>query len=224
MSNRQPTGKFFLFMILLLGAITYIIISSVRPSRQHYEQVTAATESDTRSVQAVIIRDEQVVSMDSNSTLVYVAPEGAYLSAGEEIAYVYSAGYSVKQMEKLETIRQYSAITRPRSWPNIVDTKLDRLNDEVHSIALQLKRLVNQSSTGSLSGLVTQLNAAIEARRSSRLSQNSREDTKLTTLYRAGEQAGVDHPLLAKRGDRARGVRGEFLSGRIRGGGQRRVA
>ena len=31
MSNRQPTGKFFLFMILLLGAITYIIISSVRP-------------------------------------------------------------------------------------------------------------------------------------------------------------------------------------------------
>ena len=182
MSNRQPTGKFFLFMILLLGAITYIIISSVRPSRQHYEQVTAATESDTRSVQAVIIRDEQVVSMDSNSTLVYVAPEGAYLSAGEEIAYVYSAGYSVKQMEKLETIRQSIRDYQTEILADIVDTKLDRLNDEVHSIALQLKRLVNQSSTGSLSGLVTQLNAAIEARRS-HLSQNSREDTKLTTLY-----------------------------------------
>ena len=123
--------------------------------------MTAATESDTRSVQAVIIRDEQVVSMDSNSTLVYVAPEGAYLSAGEEIAYVYSAGYSVKQMEKLETIRQSIRDYQTEILADIVDTKLDRLNDEVHSIALQLKRLVNQSSTGSLSGLVTQLNAAI---------------------------------------------------------------
>ena len=182
MSNRQPTGKFFLFMILLLGAITYFVISCVRPSRQRYEQVTAATESDTRSIQAVIIRDEQVVSMDSNSTLVYVASEGAYLSAGEEIAYVYSAGYSVKQMEKLETIRQSIRDYQTEILADIVDTKLDRLNDEVHSIALQLKRLVNQSSTGSLSGLVTQLNTAIEARRS-HLSQNSREDTKLTTLY-----------------------------------------
>ena len=182
MSSRQPTGKFFLFLILLLGAIAYIFISLVRPGAQRYEQVVAATESDTRSAQAVIIRNEKVVSMDSNSTLVYVAPEGAYLSAGDEIAYIYSAGYSVKQMEKLETIRQSIRDYQTEILADIVDTKLDRLNDEVHSTALQLKRLVNQSSSGSLTGLVEQLNLAMEARRS-HLSQNSREDTKLTTLY-----------------------------------------
>ena len=182
MSKRQPTGRFFIFLILLLGTITCILVNQLRRPRQRYEQVTAATESDTRGVQAVIIRNEQAVSMDSNSTLVYVASEGAYLSAGDEIAYVYSAGYSVKQMEKLETIRQSIRDYQTEILADIVDTRLDRLNDEVHSTALQLKRLVNQSSSGSLTGLVTQLNLAIEARRS-HLSQNSREDTKLTTLY-----------------------------------------
>lgn len=182
MSNRQPTGKFFLFLILLLGAAAYIVVSCLKPAAQRYEQVVAATESDVRSVQAVIIRDEQAVSMDSNSTLVYVAEEGAYLSAGDEIAYIYSAGYSIKQMEKLETIRQSIREYQTEILADIVDTKLDRLNEEVHGTALQLKRLVNQSTSGSLSGLVAQLNQAMEARRS-HLSQNSREDTKLTTLY-----------------------------------------
>lgn len=182
MSKRQPTGRFFIFLILLLGTITCMLVNQLRRPRQRYEQVTAATESDTRGVQAVIIRNEQAVSMDSNSTLVYVASEGAYLSAGDEIAYVYSAGYSVKQMEKLETIRQSIRDYQTEILADIVDTRLDRLNDEVHSTALQLKRLVNQSSSGSLTGLVAQLNLAIEARRS-HLSQNSREDTKLTTLY-----------------------------------------
>lgn len=182
MSNRQPTGKFFLLMILLLGAITYLVIAVVRPSSQRYVQVTAATESDSRAVQAVILRDEQAVAMDSNSTLVYVASEGAYLSAGDEIAYIYSAGYSIKQMEKLETIRQSIRDYQTEILADVVDTQLDRLNEEVHATALQIKRLVNQSSTGSLTGLISQLNQAIEARRS-HLSQNSREDTKLTTLY-----------------------------------------
>ena len=169
-------------MILLLGAITYLVIAVVRPSSQRYVQVTAATESDSRAVQAVILRDEQAVAMDSNSTLVYVASEGAYLSAGDEIAYIYSAGYSIKQMEKLETIRQSIRDYQTEILADVVDTQLDRLNEEVHATALQIKRLVNQSSTGSLTGLISQLNQAIEARRS-HLSQNSREDTKLTTLY-----------------------------------------
>lgn len=182
MSRRQPTGKFFLFLTLMLGAAAYLAVTLLQPGAQRYEQVTAATESDVRSVQAVVIRDEQAVSMDSNSTLVYVAAEGEYLSAGDEIAYIYSAGYSIKQMEKLETIRQSIREYQTEILADVVDTRLERLNEEVHSTALQLKRLVNQSTSGSLSGLVDQLNEAIEARRS-HLSQNSREDTKLTTLY-----------------------------------------
>ena len=106
MSRRRPTGRFFILLMLVLGVIVYLAVGRISSPVGKYEMVVSGSASDTRTMQAVIMRDEKVASMDGNSTMIFVADEGQYLRAGDEIAYIYSAGYSTKEMQKLETIRQ----------------------------------------------------------------------------------------------------------------------
>ncbi len=169
-------------MILILGVIAFLVIRVLQPAGQRYEMVTAEISSDMRSVQAVVIRSEQAYTMDSNSTLLFVAGEGDSLNTGDEICYIYSAGYSLKQMNKLESIRQDIRDYQTEILADIVDTELDRLNENVNDMALQLKNVMNQKAAGSVVGVVNQLIAAMQAR-TDHQDQNSREDTKLTTLY-----------------------------------------
>jgi len=130
----------------------------------------------------VIMRDETVASMDGNSTMIFVAEEGQYLNAGDEIAYIYSAGYSTKEMQKLESIRQDIRAYHTTILDNIVDTQLELLDRNVHYLAQQMKSLVTRKASGSLINLEIQLSEAMKARQEY-LRQNRREDTKLNSLY-----------------------------------------
>ena len=182
MSRRRPTGRFFVILMLFLGIIVYLVVGRGQPTRARYEVVTAGTTNDTRVMKAVVMRNETVASMDSNSTMVYVAEEGQTLRTGDEIAYIYSAGYSTKEMRKLETVRQDIRAYHTTILNNIVDYELDRLDNNVFYLAQQMKSLVTGKSTGSLINLEVQLNEAMNARQEY-LRQNRREDTKLNSLY-----------------------------------------
>ena len=182
MSKRRPTGRFFLFIMLILGVVVYLAVGRSGGSGAHYEMVVSGAASDTRSMQAVIMRNEKVATMEGGSTVAYVAEEGQQLAAGDEIAYVYSAGYSTKEMQKLETVRQDIRAYHTTILSNIVDTELDRLDDNVAYLAGQLKALVTEEASGSLINLEAQLSEAMKTRQEY-LRQNRREDTKLNTLY-----------------------------------------
>lgn len=182
MSRRRPTGRFFILLMLVLGVAVYFIVGRVQRPRVSYAEVVAGSASDIWTMQAVVMRDEKVASMDGNSTMVFVAEEGQMLKPGDEIAYIYSAGYSTKEMQKLETIRQDIRAYHTTILSNIVDAELDRLDSSVHYLAQQLKSLVTRKSTGSLINLELQLTQAMEARQEY-LRQNRREDTKLNALY-----------------------------------------
>ena len=182
MSRRRPTGRFFVLLMLVLGVVVYFAVGRMQPSAGRYEMVVGGSASDTRSMQAVIMRDETVASMDGNSTMVFVAEEGEALRAGDEIAYIYSAGYSTKEMQKLENIRQDIRAYHTTILSNIVDAELDRLDNNVHYLAGQMKALVTRQATGSIMNLEIQLTEAMQTRQEY-LRQNRREDTKLNSLY-----------------------------------------
>ena len=182
MGGRRPTGRFFILLMFAVGIALFAVMSLFRPGETRYDVVRNGTSSDTRRVQAVIMRDEKVVSMDSGSTINYVAQEGAKLSAGDVIAYIYSAGYSTSQLQALEKVRSDIRAYHLSILGTIIDTKLDRLEANVQYLALQLKSLVNRRSSGNLLNLEAQLSEAMEARQTY-LSQNQREDVTLTTLY-----------------------------------------
>ena len=182
MSGRRPTGRFFILLMFAIAIALFAVMSLFRPGEIRYEIVKSGASSDTRRVQAVIMRDETVVSMDSGSTINYVAQEGAKLSQGDVIAYIYSAGYSASQLQALEKVRSEIRAYHLSILGTIIDTRLDRLEDNVQYLAVQLKSLVNRRSSGNLLNLEAQLTEAMEARQTY-LSQNQREDVTLTTLY-----------------------------------------
>ena len=88
MSRRRPTGRFFILLMTVLGVAVYFIVGRVQAPRVSYAEVVAGSASDIRTMQAVIMRDEKVASMDGNSTMVFVAGEGQHVNAGDEIAYM----------------------------------------------------------------------------------------------------------------------------------------
>lgn len=182
MGGRRPTGRFFILLMFVIGIALFAVMSLLRPGETRYDVVRNGTSSDTRRVQAVIMRDENVETMDSGSTINYVAQEGAKLSSGDIIAYIYSAGYSTSQLQALENVRSDIRAYHLSILGTIIDTKLDRLEANVQYLALQLKSLVNRRSSGNLLNLEAQLTEAMEARQTY-LSQNQREDVTLTTLY-----------------------------------------
>lgn len=182
MGTRRPTGRFFILLMLVMGVVLFAVMNLFRPGEPRYAIVTNGTSSDTRRVQAVIMRNEDVASMESGGTISYVAQEGAMVSAGDEIAYIYSAGYSASQLQALEKVRSEIRAYHLSILGTIIDTRLDRLESNVQYLAVQLKSLVNRRSAGNLLNLESQLTQAMEARQTY-LSQNQREDVKLTTLY-----------------------------------------
>jgi len=182
MNKRRPTGRFFLFVMILLCIVAFLISRLLRPAAPEYEEVVAGSASDTRVVQAVIMRNEQIASMDGNGTIMFIAEEGEYLSAGDEIAYIYTAAYSAKEIEKLEGVRQSIRAYHTTMLSNIVDAELDMLDENVYFLARQMKALVTRKSSGSLLNLEVQLTEAMKARQEY-LRQNRREDTKLNSLY-----------------------------------------
>ena len=182
MSGRRPTGRFFILLMFVIGIVLFAVMSLLRPRAVSYAVVENGTSSAARRVQAVIMRDETVGTMDSGSTISYVAREGAFVESGETIAYVYSAGYSASQLQQLESIRAEIRAYHLSILGTIIDTRLDVLEDKVRDMALQLKTLVRNRTSGNLSSLEAQLSQAMQDRQTY-LSQNQREDTGLTNLY-----------------------------------------
>ena len=186
MSGRRVTGRFFIFL-MLLGVVIILIVRQFLPSGPTEAVVTMGSTTQAYRVQGVIVRSEPVTFVDGNSTVEYVAEECSTVQAGDEVAGVYSAAYSAKEMSRLESARQDIRAYHATILANIVDSELDLLDVAVEQRALELKSLMNGSVIGSLLNVERQLSQAMEARQEY-LRQNRREDSKLNTLYEDEEK------------------------------------
>ena len=179
--RRQVKPRFFVFLALLLVA-AFFIVRPFLPRRTTEAVVMQAATSSQRSVRAVVVRDEQVVTSESTARVEFVAKEGTVVSTGDEVAYVYSAGYTEKELAKLETIRQNIQAYHKTLLSNIVDAQLERLDSIVDSKAVEFRNMVQDKSNGNLLSIVAQLQTSMVTRQEY-MRRNKREDTKLTKLY-----------------------------------------
>jgi putative membrane fusion protein len=181
MRRRRVTGRFYVFLILI-GIGLYFVIRELVPLGASEAIVTMAATSYSQTLEAVIVRDETVTSFEGNAQVVYVAAEGAEVAKGQEIADVYAAGYSEKEINQLEAVRQGIRAYHRQILDNIVDAALERLENNVQQKALEVKTLIREKTRGSLINLEEQLQSAMQARQNY-LNQNRREDPKLNNLY-----------------------------------------
>jgi len=179
--SRRVTGRFYL-VLAVIAVVAFLVIRQVMPGGVRLAEVLDGSTSDTRRIQAVIVRDEVVAMTDANSTVFFIAPEGGEVAEGDEIAEVYSAAYSIKEINNLEKIRQDIRDLHANILKTIVDTELDRLNNNVTQKALEMKLLLNGNVSGNFANMQRQLTDAMQARQRY-LAQNRREDARLNALY-----------------------------------------
>ena len=181
MRRRRVTGRFYVFLILI-GIGLYFVIRELSPLGVSEDIVKMAATSYTQTVDAIVVRDETVASFEGSGQVVYVAAEGAEVAQGQEIANVYAAGYSEKEINQLESVRQSIRAYHRQILDNIVDAELERLENNVQQKALEVKTLIREKPRGSLINLEKQLQSAMQARQNY-LNQNRRQDQKLNNLY-----------------------------------------
>ena len=163
MARKRVTGRFYVFMGLLLVGL-YLILREVWPDTAREALVQSANAPYNYTVDAVVIRDEEVVTAASNSMLVYVASEGQRVSQGDQVCQVYTSGYAEKELERLETVRKSIRSYHQQILGTIVDEGLERLEQQVSSAALELKTLIRNKSGGSLLNLERQLEEVMSQR------------------------------------------------------------
>lgn len=181
MARRRATGRFYVFL-LLLGVGAFLVARELFPSNPGVAIVMQATTPITAEVEAVVVRDEEVVSYEGSGRVVYVAAEGAQVQKGEVVAEMYTASFSEKAMQSLETTRQNIRVYHQSLLDNIIEPELERLEENVQRCALELKTLVSRKTDGNLINLEKQLEDAMVARQNY-FNQNSRQDAKLMKLY-----------------------------------------
>ena len=180
--RRRVTGRFYIFLAILL-AIAFLIIRPYLNFGDGTAVIMTANSSFSKTMDCVIIRDESVVSAESAARVEYLTPENSLVQSGDQVAYVYTAGYSENLLKKLEETRvAIQDYHKNVMLKDIKDTDLERLDTIVDMMAQQFKDLVTHDARGSLLTVTRQLETAM-VNRQEYLRSNKRDDTKLTKLY-----------------------------------------
>lgn len=132
----------------------------------------------------VIARNESLTETENKTRIDFVAQEGSRVSRQSVICKVYSSGYNQTEINRLQTYReeiQNYHVNQVMS--TYVDAVLDSENEEISSLALQVRTLVQGRGVGSLSNLENQLTSALSSRKSY-LRQKYPDDQTLSELYK----------------------------------------
>lgn len=132
----------------------------------------------------VIARNETLYETENKTRIDFVAQEGSHVSRQSVICKVYSSGYNQTEINRLQTYReeiQNYHVNQVMS--TYVDAVLDSENDEISSLALQVRTLVQGRGVGSLSNLENQLTSALTSRKNY-LRQKYPDDQTLSELYK----------------------------------------
>ena len=186
MRRKRVTGRFYVFLALVLVG-GFFILRELMPGTAQEATVAQANASYTYEMDAVVMRKEVVTSLEGGGRVVFVAAEGQKVSEGDLICEVFSAGYSDKELTKLEDVRRSIGVYHQTIWSTIKNESFDRIEQRVRSRAHELKTLVRTKTGGSLLNLVKQLEDSM-LERQQYMNQNQRHDQKLNQLYREEEQ------------------------------------
>lgn len=181
MRRKRVTGRFYLFLLALL-VIAFLIVRPLLVTRSHETVIMMANAAQRQTVDCVIIRDEAVVTSDSTARVEYIAAENSLVSVGDNVANLYTTGYSENLLNNLEATRKKIQEYHKQLLANIVDADLSRLDTVVNMMAVEFKNLITHQTTGNLKTVTSQLETAM-VNRQDYLRQNKRGDNKLTKLY-----------------------------------------
>lgn len=132
----------------------------------------------------VVARNETLYETENKTSVDFVAEEGSRVKRSGVICKVYSSGYNQTEINRLQTYReeiQNYHVSQVLS--TYVDAALDSTNEEISTLAKQVRTLVQGRGVGSLSNLENQLESALTVRKNY-LRQKYPDDQTLSELYK----------------------------------------
>ncbi len=175
--------KTLLALAVIGGVAWYFLKDLILTPQLSTAVVENATMGETHSGDALVVRNETAYDDEGVLNVDYVAQEGSVVYRGDVICYVYSTGYSNKEMVTLQDARdsikdyQQSLLLSETAY----DQKMTRLEGEVLQRGLEVRALV-QGARGNLMNQETILDTAIQQRQSDFRSKYS-SDMRLNRLY-----------------------------------------
>lgn len=173
-----------LLALAVIGGVAWFFLKDMIGTPQ---MSTAIVENgslgETHSGDALIVRNETAYDDEGVQNIEYVAQEGSVVYRGDVICYVYSTGYSTKEMTTLQDYRdqikdyQQTLLKSETAY----DQKMTRLENDVLQRGLEVRSLV-QGARGNLMNQETILESAITQRQQYFRSKYS-SDMRLNRLF-----------------------------------------
>ena len=144
----------------------------------------AGVLGDEYAGSVVIARSEKLYETENKTRVDFIANEGSRVSRSSVICKVYSSGYNQTEINRLQNYRdEIQDYHVNQVFSTYVDAALDANNEEISSLAHQVRTLVQGRGVGSLSNLENQLQSALNVRKNY-LRQKYPDDQTLSGLYK----------------------------------------
>lgn len=169
--------------LAVAGGTAWFFLRDMGTPAQATAVIEMGTLGTSYSGDALIVRNETAYDDEGVQSIEYVAQEGSVIYRGDVVCYVYSTGYSSKEMTALQDYRdqikdyQRTLLKSETAY----DQKMTRLESEVIERGLEVRSLV-QGSRGNLLNQEKILATAITKRQAYFRSKYS-SDMRLNRLY-----------------------------------------
>ena len=186
---RKPGGnggswwKTLIALVVIAGVAWFFLKDMIGAPQLNTAIVESGSLGETHYGDALIVRNETAFDDEGVQNIEYVAQEGSTVYRGGVICYVYSTGYSTKEMTTLQDYRdqiknyQQTLLNSETAY----DQKMTRLENDVLQRGLEVRSLV-QGARGNLMNQETILESAITQRQSYFRSKYS-SDMRLNRLF-----------------------------------------
>ncbi|MEA4928248.1 MAG: HlyD family efflux transporter periplasmic adaptor subunit [Candidatus Limiplasma sp.] len=172
-----------LAILIILGGAAIFFLNNMQGSHATTAVIESGTMGTIYHGDAMIVRNETVYNDEGVQSIEYKAQEGSVVYRGDVVCYVYSTGYSSKEMDTLQDYRdqikdyQQTLLAGETAY----DQKMSRLETEVVQRGLEVRSLV-QGSRGNLINQESILATAIDERQKYFRSKYS-SDMRLNRLF-----------------------------------------
>ena len=176
--------------LFLVAAVIALVGVGLWQLREYVSQnaTTAIVQADAlgkyHQGTVVIARNETLYETENKTRIDFIAEKGSKVTRSGAICKVYSSGYNQTEINRLENYREEIQNYHVNQVLNTyIDAALASDNEEIDSLAQQVRTLVQGRGVGSLSNLEKQLESALAARKNY-LRQKYPDDQSLAELYK----------------------------------------
>ena len=181
--SRRLSVLQIMLIVAVLGFVAWYLITTLMPPSDPYATVTAGTIGSRYSGDCMIIRDETPYDAEGVTSVSYVADEGTMVYRGSTVCYVYSSGFSTREMTTLQDYRNQIKEYQLKLLSSEVatDAQMEKLESEVLNRSREVREIIG-GARGNMVNQEKLLASAIQSRQAY-LKQKYSEDQRLSRLY-----------------------------------------